>query len=99
MICFPRKRCPSISTACVIRTWIRRVRKFGSSKDIEVRGILKKESRSNEPASCQADRHGYLPELKIEIPEQMLDRANNSNARSAVTKNLGPNQLLAGDLI
>jgi hypothetical protein len=76
------------------------VRKFGSSKDFEVRDVLEKEARSNGPTSYQADRHGYLPEVKIEILEQMFDRANNSSARSTVTENLGPNKRLAGgDLI
>jgi hypothetical protein len=45
--------------------------------------------------SANPDRHGYLPEVKIEIAEQMPDRANNSSARSTVTENLGPNQRLA----
>jgi hypothetical protein len=91
MICFPRKRRPSISTARAIRTWIQGVRKFGGSKDFVVRGVLEKEPRSNGPISYQADRHGYLPEVKIEISKQMPDHANNSSARSAVTENLGPN--------
>jgi hypothetical protein len=84
----------------VIQTRIQGVRKFGSSKYFEVHGVLEKEPRSNGPSSYQADRHGYLSEVKIEILEQMPDHANNSNARSAVTNNLGPNQRLAGgDLI
>jgi hypothetical protein len=32
-----------------------------------------------------------LPEVKIEITEQMPDRINNSSARSAVTEKLGLN--------
>jgi hypothetical protein len=64
-------------------------------KDFEIRDVLEKESRSNGPTSYQADQHGYLSEVKIEISEQMLNRANNSSARSAVTENLGPNQRLA----
>jgi hypothetical protein len=75
---------------------IRGVGKFGSSKDFELCGVLKKEPRSNRPSSYQADRHGYLPEVKIEIPEQMPNHANNSSGRSAVTEILGPNQRLAG---
>jgi hypothetical protein len=49
--------------------------------------------------SHQADRHGYLLKAKIEIPEQMPDRINNSSARSVVTEKLGLNQRLADDLI
>jgi hypothetical protein len=80
----------------VIQTWIRGV---GSSKDFEICGILKKELRSNGRTSYQADRHGYLPEIKIEISEHVLDRTNNSSARSAITEKLGPNHRLAGDPI
>jgi hypothetical protein len=32
-------------------------------------GVLEKEPRSNGPTSYQADRYGYLPEVKIEILE------------------------------
>jgi hypothetical protein len=76
-----------------------RSRGVGSSKDSEIRGVLKKEPRSTEHTSYQADQHGYLLEVKIDILEQMPDQINNSNARSAVIEKLGPNQRLAGDLI
>jgi hypothetical protein len=49
-------------------------------KKIEISGILKKEPRSTGCTSYQADQHGYLPEVKIEIPEQMPDQINNSGA-------------------
>jgi hypothetical protein len=49
--------------------------------------------------SHQADQRGYLPEVKVEIPEQMPDWIINSSARSAVTKKLGFNQRFAEDLI
>jgi hypothetical protein len=52
----------------------------GSSKNFEIHGVLKKESRSTGRTSHQADQHGYLPKVKIEIPEQMPDRINNSSA-------------------
>jgi hypothetical protein len=65
----------------------------------EIYGVLKKKPRSTGCTSYQTDRHGYLPEVKIEIPEQMSDWINNSSARSAVTEKLGPNQRLAEDLI
>jgi hypothetical protein len=55
--------------------------------------------RSTGRIGQQADRHGYLPEVKIEIPEQMPDRINNSSARSAIIKKLGLNQQLTEDLI
>jgi hypothetical protein len=48
-----------------------RSRGVGSSKDFEIRGILKKELRSTGRTNYQADRHGYLFEVKIEISEQM----------------------------
>jgi hypothetical protein len=78
---------------------IQGVVEFGSSKDFEIRCVLEKEPRSNGHTSYQADRHDYLPKVKIEISEQMSDRTNNSSARSVVTEKLGPNQRLIGDLI
>jgi hypothetical protein len=51
-----------------------RIRGVGSSNLFEISGVLKKESRSTGCTSHQADRHGYLPEVKIEIPEQMPDQ-------------------------
>jgi hypothetical protein len=73
----------------VIRTRIRGVGEFGSSKDFQIHGVLEKEPRSNGHTSYQADKHGYLPKVKIEIPEHMPDRTNNSSARSTVTEKLG----------
>jgi hypothetical protein len=89
---FPRKRIPSFSTTRVIRTWIREVGELEVQKKIEIHGVLKKEMGSTRCTSYQADRHGYLLEVKIEIPEQMPDRINNSSARSAIIEKLGPNQ-------
>jgi hypothetical protein len=63
------------------------------------RGVFEKEPRSNGHTSYQVDRHGYLPEVKIEISEQMFNHTNNSSARSAIAEKLGSNQRLAGDLI
>jgi hypothetical protein len=40
-----------------------------------------------------------LPEVKVEIAEQMPYRIINSSAQSAVTEKLGFNQRLAEDLI
>jgi hypothetical protein len=42
------------------RSW-----EVGSSKDFEIHGVPKKEQRSTERASYQADRHDYLPKVKI----------------------------------
>jgi hypothetical protein len=99
MIHFPRKKI----TFCFNRPCNldadARSRGVGSSKDFETRGILEKEPRSVERTSYQADRHGYLPEVKIESSERMPDRVNNNSGRSAVTKKLGSNQRLAEDLI
>jgi hypothetical protein len=36
----------------------------GSSKDFEIRGIIEKEPRPIGRTSYQADRRGYLPEVK-----------------------------------
>jgi hypothetical protein len=44
-----------------------RSRGVGSSKDFEICGILEKEPRPAGCTSYQADRHGYLPEVKIEV--------------------------------
>jgi hypothetical protein len=46
-----------------------RSRGVESSKVFEIRDVLKKEPRSAGRASYQADRHGYLPEVKIESLE------------------------------
>jgi hypothetical protein len=67
-----------------------RIRGVGSSKDFEIYGILEKEPRSAEHTSYQADRHGYLTEVKIESSEQMPDQVNNRSARSAGTKKSKP---------
>jgi hypothetical protein len=67
-------------------------------KKFEICGVLKKESRFTGRTSHQADQHGYLPEVKVKISEQMPDQIINSSARSAVTKKLGLNPLLAEDL-
>jgi hypothetical protein len=71
----------------------------GSSKDFEIRDILEKEPRSARCTSYQADQNGYLPELKIESPEQMTDRVNNSSARSAGTNKLELDQRPTEELI
>jgi hypothetical protein len=76
-----------------------RTRGVGSSKDFEIHGVLKKEPRSARRTSYQADRNGYLPEVKIESPEQMSDRVNNRSARSASTKKSEPDQRLAEEVI
>jgi hypothetical protein len=69
-----------------------RSRGVGSSKDFEIRGILKKELRPTGRTSYQADRHGYLPEVKIEIqhrcpigltteaPDQQVPRSQSPNS-------------------
>jgi hypothetical protein len=69
-----------------------RSRGVGSSKDFEIRGVLEKEPRSVGRTSYQADRHGYLHEVKIESLEHMLDWVNNRSTRSAGTKKSEPNQ-------
>jgi hypothetical protein len=96
MIHFLRKRCLSVSTIHTIWTRDRGAKKFGSSKDFEVRSVLE-EPGSNGPNSYQVDRHGYLPKVKREIPIQLLDRAIDNSARSALTMNLEPDQRLAYD--
>jgi hypothetical protein len=76
-----------------------RSRGVGSSKDFEICGVLKKEPRSAGCTSYQADRHGYLPEVKIESPEHMPDQVNNISAQSAGNKKSEPDQRSAEDLI
>jgi hypothetical protein len=61
----------------------------GSSKDFEIHGVLEKEPRPAGHISYQANRHGYLPEVKIESSAQMLDPVNN---RSAWTVSQGLNR-------
>jgi hypothetical protein len=58
--CFNRQRDPDADS---------RSRGVGSSNDFEIHDVLKKELRSNGRTRYQADRHGYLPEVKIEITE------------------------------
>jgi hypothetical protein len=71
----------------------------GSLKDFEIRSVIEKEPRSARCTSYQADRNGYLHKVKIESPEQMLDRVNNRSGRSAGTKKSEPDQRLAEELI
>jgi hypothetical protein len=68
-----------------------RIRGVGSSKDFEIYGILEKEPRSVKHTSYQADRHGYLPEVKIESSEQMPDRVNNRAPDQRVPRSQSPN--------
>jgi hypothetical protein len=65
-----------------------RSRGVGSSEDFEICGVLEKELRPVGRTSYQADRHNYLPEVKIESSAQMSNRVNNGDARSAGTKKL-----------
>jgi hypothetical protein len=95
---FPRKiifcfNCPRHLDADV------KSRGVGSLKDFEIRSVIEKEPRSARCTSYQADRNGYLHEVKIESPEQMLDRVNNRSGRSAGTKKSEPDQRLAEELI
>jgi hypothetical protein len=62
----------------------------GNSKGFEIRGILEKKLRPTERTSYQSDRHGYLPEVKIESSVQMPDRVNNGSVRSTGTKKSKP---------
>jgi hypothetical protein len=61
-------------------------RGVGNSKGFEIRGILEKEPWPTGRTSYQADRHSYLPKIKIESSAQMSDWVNNGSARSAGTK-------------
>jgi hypothetical protein len=88
--CFNRPRNPNADA---------RSRGVGSSKDFEIRGVLEKEPRSAGCTSYQADQRDYLPEVKIESPEQMPNRVNNRSTRSAGTKMSEPEQRSAEDLI
>jgi hypothetical protein len=83
-------------TFCFNRPWNLdadvRSQGVGSSKDFEIHGILEKEPRLAERTSYQADRHSYLPEVKIESSAQMPNRVNNGSTRSAGTKKSEPKQ-------
>jgi hypothetical protein len=72
---------------------------IGSSKDFKIRGVLEKERGSARRTSYQADRHDYLPEVKIESPEQMSNRVNNRSTRSVGTKKSEPEQRSTENLI
>jgi hypothetical protein len=90
IFCFNRPRNPDADA---------RSRRVGSSKDFKIRDVLKKEPKSAGRTSYQADRHSYLPKVKIENLEQMPDRVNNRSARSEGTKKLEPDQQSAEELI
>jgi hypothetical protein len=57
-----------------------RSRGVGSLKYFEIHDILEKEPRPVGHISYQVDRHGYLPEVKIESLAQMPDRVNNRSS-------------------
>jgi hypothetical protein len=95
---FPKEMIISVSTIRTIRTRIQRLRELEVQFFLS-RGILKKELRFTGCTSHQADQHGHLPEVNVEIPEQMLDQIINSSARSVVTEKIGFNQQLTEDLI
>jgi hypothetical protein len=86
---FHEKKVTFRFNACAIRTQMRGV---GNLKDFEIRGVLEKEPRPAGHTSYQADRHGYLPEVKIESSTHMPNRVNNGSARSAGTKKSGLKQ-------
>jgi hypothetical protein len=88
--CFNHPRNPNADT---------RSRGVRILKDFEIYGVLKKEPRSARRTRYQADRHDYLPEVKIESREQMPDRVNNRSAQSAGTKKSEPDQWSAQELI
>jgi hypothetical protein len=44
-----------------------RSRGVGSSKDFEIHGVLEKVPRPAGRTSYQANQHGYLPKVKIEV--------------------------------
>jgi hypothetical protein len=71
----------------------------GSSKDFEIHSVLEKEQKSARRTSYQADQNSYLPEVKIESPEQMPDRVNKRSAQLAGTKKSEPGQRSAEELI
>jgi hypothetical protein len=49
-----------------------RSRGVGGSKDFEICGVPEKEPRPTGRTSYQADRHGYLPEVKIEVQNRCM---------------------------
>jgi hypothetical protein len=57
-------------------------RGVGSSKDFEIHSVLEKEPRPVGHISYQANRHGCLPEVKIESSAQISNQVNNRSART-----------------
>jgi hypothetical protein len=67
MIHFPRKKITFCFNCSRNLDADARSQGVGSSKNFEIHGILEKEPRYVGRTSYQADRHGYLPEVKIEF--------------------------------
>jgi hypothetical protein len=99
MIRFPRKKITFYFNRLRNPDADARSQGVGSSKDFKIHGVLEKEPRSARRTSYQADRNGYLPEVKIESPEQMPDRVNNRSGQSAGTKKSKPDQQSTEELI
>jgi hypothetical protein len=98
-ICFPRKKVTFYFNRPRNLNADAKSREVGISKDFEIHDVLEKEPRSVGRTNYQADRHGYLSEVKIESPEQMPDRVINRSSRSEVTKKSKPNQRSAEDSV
>jgi hypothetical protein len=70
-----------------------RSRGVGSSKDFEIRGALEKEARPVGCTSYQADRHGYLPEVKIEVQNRCPIMLTMKVPSQQVPRSQGPNSV------
>jgi hypothetical protein len=68
-----------------------RSRGVGGSKDFETCGIPEKEPRLAGRTSYQADRHGYLPEVKIEVQNKCPTGLTTEAPDQQVRRSQGPN--------
>jgi hypothetical protein len=68
-----------------------RIRGVGSSKDFEIYGILEKEPKSVKHTSYQADRHGYLPEVKYKVQNRCLIGLTTEAPDQRVPRSQSPN--------
>jgi hypothetical protein len=68
-----------------------RSRGVGSSRDFDICGVLEKEPRPAGRTSYQADRHGYLPEVKIEVQNRCPIGLTTEAPDQHVPRSQGPN--------
>jgi hypothetical protein len=80
--CFNHPRNPDVDA---------RSRGVRSSKDFEIHGLLEKEPSPAGRTSYQADQHGYLPEVKIEVQNRCPIGLTTEAPDQQVPRSQGPN--------